>query len=60
MIPRLIIIGALFIGTCYSGYAQEVIRLWEGKAPGSEGWTHQEVSTTSANGIVAIRNVVDP
>jgi len=60
MIPRLIIIGALFIGTCYSGFAQEEIRLWEGKAPGSEGWTHQEVSTTSANGIVAIRNVVDP
>jgi dienelactone hydrolase len=37
-----------------------VIRLWEGKAPGSETWTHQEVNTTSANGMVTIRDVVDP
>jgi len=60
MLSRLIVIGALLIGTCSSGYAQEVIRLWEGKAPGSEEWTHKEVSTTSANGIVTARNVVDP
>ena len=60
MLSRLIVAGALFIGTCFSGYAQEIIRLWEGKAPGSETWTHQEVITTSANGIVTIRDVVDP
>ena len=60
MFPRLMIIGALLIGTCFSGYAQEEIRLWEGKAPGSEEWTHQEVVTSSANGITMIRDVVDP
>jgi dienelactone hydrolase len=60
MLSRLIIVGALFIGTCFSGYAQEVIRLWEGKAPGSENWTHKESSTSSAGGIVTIRDVVDP
>jgi dienelactone hydrolase len=60
MLSRLIVAGALFVGTCSLGYAQEVIRLWEGKAPGSESWTHQEVSTPSANGISTIRDVVDP
>jgi acetyl esterase/lipase len=60
MLSRFIVAGALFVSTCFSGYSQEVIRLWEGKAPGSETWTHQEVSTTSANGIVTIRDVVDP
>ena len=60
MLPRFVIIGALLIGTCISGYAQEVIRLWEGKAPGSENWTHKESSTSSANGIAMIRDVVDP
>jgi hypothetical protein len=29
-------------------------------SPGSGNWTHQKVSTTSANGVVMIRNVVDP
>jgi acetyl esterase/lipase len=60
MLSRLIIAGVLFVGTCFSGYSQEVIRLWEGKAPGSETWTHQEVSTTSTNGAITIRDVVDP
>ena len=60
MLSRLVIAGALLIGACFSGYAQEVIRLWEGKAPGSEQWTHQEVITSSANGIATIRDVVDP
>jgi acetyl esterase/lipase len=60
MLSRLIVTAALFIWTCLSGYAQEEIRLWEGKAPGSEKWTHQETSTSSANGKVIIRDVVDP
>jgi dienelactone hydrolase len=60
MLPRLIVTGSLFIWTCLSGYAQEEIRLWEGKAPGSEKWTHREISTSSASGIVMIRDVVDP
>jgi acetyl esterase/lipase len=60
MLFRLIVTGAFLIGTCFPGYAQEEIRLWEGKAPGSGKWTHQEVVTSSANGITMIRDVVDP
>jgi dienelactone hydrolase len=60
MLSRFVIAGALLLGICFPGYSQEVIRLWEGKAPGSETWTHQEVSTSSANGITMIRDVVDP
>jgi acetyl esterase/lipase len=60
MLSRFIVASALFVGTCSLGYSQEVIRLWEGKAPGSESWTHQEVVATSANGIATIRDVVDP
>ncbi len=60
MPSRLAIAGVVFIWTCLSMYAQEEIRLWEGKAPGSENWTHQEVRTSSAGGIVLIRDVVDP
>jgi hypothetical protein len=60
MLSRFIVIGALIIGTCFSGYAQEEIRLWEGRASGSGKWTHQEAGTSSANGIVIIRDVVDP
>jgi dienelactone hydrolase len=59
MLSKFIVAGALFVSTCFPGYSQEVIRLWEGKAPGSETWTQQEVSTTSANGMVTIRDVVD-
>jgi dienelactone hydrolase len=60
MLSRLMVAGTLLVITCFSGYAQEVIRLWEGKAPGSEKWTHQESSTSSSAGIVTIRDVVDP
>jgi dienelactone hydrolase len=60
MLSRLIVIGALFLMVCLPGYAQEEIRLWEGKAPGSEQWTHKETSTSSTSGIIIIRDVVDP
>jgi dienelactone hydrolase len=36
------------------------IRLWPGKAPGTENWTVQEVITTSASGDRVISNVSDP
>ena len=37
------------------------IRLWEGAAPGSEDWTHDEQSMASAGGAVErVRNVVVP
>lgn len=60
MLFKLTAAGAFLFGTCFSGYAQEEIHLWEGKAPGSEKWIHQEIVTSSANGITMIRDVVDP
>ena len=37
------------------------VRLWEGPAPGSEAWTHQEVAVDSFPGAPgAVRNVVAP
>lgn len=38
------------------------IRLWEGAAPGSEDWTHDEQSMSSAGGgaVERVRNVVVP
>jgi dienelactone hydrolase len=40
--------------------AQEEIRLWPGKAPGSENWTVPEATTTSPTGDRTITNVSDP
>jgi acetyl esterase/lipase len=36
------------------------VKLWPGKAPGTERWTVQEVTTTSASGDRVISNVSDP
>ncbi|HSW38199.1 MAG TPA: alpha/beta hydrolase [Acidobacteriota bacterium] len=60
MLTGHIITGVFFISTDLSGYAREEIRLWKGKAPGSETWTHEEVAVPSADGIAMIRDVVDP
>lgn len=43
-----------------STYSQETIRLWEGKAPGSEKWTHQEKTSTFPGGGTIVQDVVDP
>jgi acetyl esterase/lipase len=40
--------------------APQEIRLWPGKAPGSEGWTIPEATTTSPTGDRTITNVSDP
>ena len=50
----------LFIGQ--SLLSQKIVRLYEGKAPGSEDWNYKEILTKSpwaGNGFM-IRNVVDP
>jgi len=60
MLCRLFVIGAFIFGTFSSVYAQEIIPLWEGKAPGSEGWDYQEVGSSFPGGGTIIRNVVDP
>ena len=43
-----------------SGYAQEIIPLWKGKAPGSENWDYKEEISTFSGGGTIVRNVVDP
>ncbi len=40
--------------------APQEIRLWPGKAPGSERWTVPEATTTSPSGDRTITNVSDP
>lgn len=40
--------------------APQEIRLWPGKAPGSESWTVPEATTTSPSGDRTISNVSDP
>ena len=40
--------------------APQEIRLWPGKAPGSENWTVPETTTTSPSGDRTISNVSDP
>ncbi len=60
MASKTILSATFLICICHFGYAQEEIRLWEGKPPGSEHWTHEQATTSSAKGILMIRNVVDP
>ena len=43
-----------------SGSAQETIPLWEGKAPGSENWDHQEKTSSFPGGDSIVQNVVNP
>ena len=57
---KLSVIATLFISSFSVGYAQETIRLWEGKAPGSEAWDYQESITSIPGRGMNIRNVVDP
>src|SRR5579885_868345 len=41
--------------------AQQVIPLWPGVAPGSENWTHQEITyKNSRTGEMMIRDIVKP
>lgn len=48
-----------FLGT--GGYCQEVIRLYDGPAPGSEDWNYKEIEYRSTgNQKLMVRNVVDP
>jgi len=53
-------IGLLTIAANAGAQAPEEIRLWPGKAPGSENWTRPEVVTTSPSGDRTISNVSDP
>ncbi len=53
-------IGLLAIASNVVAQVPQEIRLWPGKAPGSESWTLPEVTTTSPAGDRTITNVSDP
>ena len=57
------LIVAAFLACAADATAQQSpqeIRLWPGKAPGSENWTVPETTTTSPSGDRTISNVSDP
>jgi acetyl esterase/lipase len=57
---RIFLLAALLFTAVYSlAQAPQEIRLWPGKAPGSEAWTVAE-TTTGAGGGRTIANVSDP
>ena len=60
LIRAVIAIGLLAIAGDAVAQAPEEIRLWPGKAPGSENWTRPEVITTSPSGDRTLSNVSDP
>ena len=60
MIRAVISVGLLAIACDVAAQAPQEIRLWPGKAPGSENWTLPEVTTTSPTGDRTITNVSDP
>jgi acetyl esterase/lipase len=60
LIRVIISLGLLAMASDVVAQTMEEIRLWPGKAPGSENWTVPEVTTTSAAGDRTISNVSDP
>src|SRR5688572_32932166 len=60
LIRAVISIGLLAIASNAVAQAPQEIRLWPGKAPGSEAWAIPEVTTTSPTGDRTITNVSDP
>ena len=50
----------LLLGAFMQAPAPQEIRLWPGKAPGTEAWTVAEARTTSPAGDRTIANVSDP
>lgn len=59
-IRAVISIGLLAIASDAAAQAPQEIRLWPGKAPGSENWNVPEATTTSPTGDRTITNVSDP
>ena len=53
-------VAMLLAGSAAAAQAPQEIRLWPGKAPGSEAWTIEETATTSPSGGRTIANVSDP
>jgi hypothetical protein len=61
MLSRAVLtVAVLTIATDAVAQAPQEIRLWPGKAPGSEQWVVPEATTTSPSGDRTITNVSDP
>jgi acetyl esterase/lipase len=60
LLRTVIAVGLLAIASDAVAQTPEEIRLWPGKAPGSENWTVAEVTTTLPSGDRTISNVSDP
>ena len=60
--PPALILGIAYLVIAVNCFAQapQEIRLWPGKAPGSEAWTVPETTTTSSAGDRTITNVSEP
>ena len=56
----LFVVLALAVATHAGAQSPQEIRLWPGKAPGSENWSVAETTTTSPSGDRTIANVSDP
>ena len=56
----LIVAAVLAIAVDVAAQPPQEIRLWSGKAPGSENWSVPETTTTSPSGDRTIANVSDP
>ncbi|HTR01523.1 MAG TPA: alpha/beta hydrolase fold domain-containing protein [Candidatus Acidoferrum sp.] len=57
---RFIILVGCLLAAGASGTEPQQLRLWPGKAPGSEQWTLAETVTTSPTGDRIVANVSDP
>ena len=60
LIRAVITVAVLAIAGDAAAQVPQEIRLWPGKAPGSENWTVPEATTTSPAGDRTITNVSDP
>ncbi len=54
VIPALLVFATSVFG------ANQVIPLWQGDAPGSEGWKQKEIEYTNGRGEHYVRNIVHP
>lgn len=60
LIRAVVTVAVLAIAGDAAAQAPQEIRLWPGKAPGSENWTVPEATATSPTGDRTITNVSDP
>ena len=59
-VGRLVIFAGTALCSLAAAHAQTEIRLWPGKAPGSEQWSIAEATTRSPSGDRVITNVSEP